>query len=156
MIAGMDVGQKSIVIAYQSQPKPIFEKIFRKDDRKTAAFLINKLKKKGVDKIAFENPEILREDTKISPNVVRYRETMNIILFLEEFEKQLENAGIKAIPIDPRRTSNKCPICNKKLEKTNEDFHYLSCPNCETILHKDEIASWNILNKGIEKMKKYE
>jgi transposase len=78
---------------------------------------------------------------------------MNIILFLEEFKKALEEFGIEAIPVNPRRTSERCPKCNKKLEILNEDIHTLHCPFCEITLDKDEIASWNILNRGIKKIK---
>ena len=154
MIAGIDVGQRKIVIAYKSSSEiPIFEKIYRKNDRSTSIFLCKKLIEKGINKVAFEDPDSLREDIKITPNVKRYREEMNIILFLEEFKKALKEFGIEAIPVNPRKTSERCPKCNKKLEIVNEDIHTLHCPFCEITLDKDEIASWNILNRGIKKIK---
>ena len=147
MIAGIDVGQRKIVIAYKSSSEiPIFEKIYRKNYRSTSIFLCKKLIEKGINKVAFEDPDSLRADIKITPNVKRYREEMNIILFLEEF-------GIEAIPVNPRRTSERCPKCNKKLEILNEDIHILHCLFCEITFDKDEIASWNILNRGIKKIK---
>jgi len=39
---------------------------------------------------------------------------MSIILFLKEFKKELEKFGIEAIPVNPRRTSKRCPKCDKK------------------------------------------
>jgi len=153
MIVGIDVGQKRIVIAYYSNSEiPIFEKVWIKDSKSTSIYLANKFKKKGINKVAFENPESLRADIKITPNVKRYREEMNIILFLEDFKEALEKIGIETIPIDPRRTSERCPKCNKKLEIVNEDIHTLHCPFCEITLDKDEVASWNILNRGIKKI----
>jgi hypothetical protein len=154
MIAGIDVGQRKIVIAYKSSSEiPIFERIYRKNDRSTSIFICKKLIEKGINKVAFEDPDSLREDIKMTPNVKRYREEMNIILFLEEFKKALKEFGIEAIPVNPRRTSERCPKCNKKLEILNEDIHTLHCPFCEITLDKDEIASWNILNRGIKKIK---
>jgi hypothetical protein len=154
MIAGIDVGQRKIVIAYKSSSEiPIFERIYRKNDRSTSLFLCKKLIEKGIKEVAFEDPDSLRTDIKITPNVKRYREEMNIILFLEEFKKALEEFGIEAIPVNPRRTSERCPKCNKKLEILNEDIHILHCPFCEITLDKDEFASWNILNRGIKKIK---
>jgi len=154
MIAGIDVGQRKIVIAYKSSSEiPIFERIYRKNDRSTSIFICKKLIEKGINKVAFEDPDSLREDIKITPNVKRYREEMNIILFLEEFKKALKEFGIEAIPVNPRKTSERCPKCNKKLEIVNEDIHTLHCPFCEITLDKDEIASWNILNRGIKKIK---
>ncbi|MEM2178907.1 MAG: zinc ribbon domain-containing protein [Candidatus Methanomethylicaceae archaeon] len=154
MIAGMDVGQKKIIIAYPSNSEiPIFEKVKRINDKSTSIYLAKLLKRKGIDKVAIENPESLRADAWIDPNVKKYRETMNIILFLEEFKKALENERMEAIPINPRETSNRCPKCNKKLEILNEDIHILHCPFCDLTLDKDEIASWNILNRGMRKIK---
>jgi hypothetical protein len=154
MIVGMDVRQRKIVIAYKSSSEiPIFEKIYRKNDRSTSIFLCKKLIEKGIKEVAFEDPDSLRTNSIRNPNVKRYREEMNIILFLEEFKKALKEFGIEAIPVNPRRTSEKCPKCNKKLEILNEDIHILHCPFCEITLDKDEIASWNILNKGIKKIK---
>ena len=87
MIAGIDVGQRKIVIAYKSSSEiPIFERIYRKNDRSTSIFICKKLIEKGINKVAFEDPDSLREDIKITLNVKRYRAEMNIILFLEKFE----------------------------------------------------------------------
>ena len=40
----------------------------------------------------------------------------------------------------------------KKLKILNEDIHILHCPFCEITFDKNEIASWNILNRGIKKI----
>ena len=55
MIAGIDVNEREIVITYFSNNgKPKFERIYRKNDKETAILLSNKLKIKGVDKVAIE------------------------------------------------------------------------------------------------------
>jgi|GEM_PF-3076270 len=51
MIAGIDVGQRKIMIAYKSSSEiPIFERIYRKNDRSTSIFLCKKLIEKGIKK----------------------------------------------------------------------------------------------------------
>jgi transposase len=112
-----------------------------------AILLSNKLKMKGIDKVAIENPRRLLKD-KLFNDI-----GMNIVSFLEKFRKLCEKMEIKVIFVNPRRTSERCPKCNKKLEILNEDIHILHCPFCEITFDKDEIASWNILNRGIEKIK---
>jgi len=154
MIAGIDVNERDIVIAYFSNNgKPKFERIYRKNDKEMAILLSNRLKMKGIDKVAIENPSILGQDRSKSIRNLLYGEGRNITSFLERFRKSCEKIGIKVILINPRGTSKICPKCNRKLEKMNENYCLLYCKNCKLILDEDEVGSWNILNRGIEKIK---
>jgi RNase H-fold protein (predicted Holliday junction resolvase) len=150
MIAGIDVGQKTITIAYHSSSGsgiPIFEKIYRKDDKSTSAFLCKKLIKEGINKVAFESPEELEES-----KIIRLDgKGISIVCFLKEFRRICRKVGIRTIPVDPRGTSKICPRCKKKLEVFSGSAYLLHCPFCRLTLDRDKIASWNILNRGIKK-----
>jgi transposase len=100
-----------------------------------------------IDEVAIENPRRLLED-KLFNDI-----GMNIVSFLEKFRKSCERIGIKVILINPRGTSKICPKCNGKLEKMNGNYYLLYCKYCKLILDEDEVGSWNILNRGIEKIK---
>ena len=71
----------------------------------------------------------------------------------------MEFSKIKVILIDPENTSNECPFCHEKLYYEDVDlgivfdYHTLYCKKCNLTLDRDEVASLNILNRGIEKMK---
>jgi transposase len=148
MIAGIDVNERDIVIAYFSNNgKPKFERIKRLNDKEVLFFLLNKLRINKIDEVAIENPRRLLED-KLFNDI-----GMNIVLFLEKFRKLCERIGIKVIFVNPRGTSKICPKCNGKLKKMNGNYYLLYCKNCKLILDEDEVGSWNILNRGIEKIK---
>jgi transposase len=100
-----------------------------------------------IDEVAIENPRRLLED-KLFNDI-----GMNIVSFLEKFRKLCEKMGIKVIFVNPRGTSKLCPKCNRKLKKLGSNFYFLYCKNCKLILDEDEVGSWNILNRGIEKIK---
>jgi hypothetical protein len=78
MIAGIDVNEREIVIAYFSNipnnGKPKFERIYRKNDKEMAILLSNRLKMKGIDKVAIENPSILGQDRSKSIRSLLYGE----------------------------------------------------------------------------------
>jgi transposase len=151
MIAGIDVNEREIVIAYFSDisnnGKPKFERIKRLNDKEVLLFLLNKLRMNKIDEVAIENPRRLLED-KLFNDI-----GMNIVSFLEKFRKLCEKMGIKVIFVNPRGTSKLCPKCNRKLKKLGSNFYFLYCKNCKLILDEDEVGSWNILNRGIEKIK---
>jgi len=66
MIAGIDVNEREIVIAYFSNfsnnGKPKFERIKRMNDKEVLFFLLNKLRMNEIDEVAIENPRRLLED----------------------------------------------------------------------------------------------
>jgi hypothetical protein len=76
MIAGIDVNERNIVIAYFSNnERPKFERIKRINDKEIAILLSNKLKMKGVNKIAIENSSILGQDRSRFINWLIYKLT---------------------------------------------------------------------------------
>jgi len=157
MIAGIDVNEREIVIAYfpnfSNNGKPKFERMKRMNDKEVLFFLLNKLRMNKIDEVVIENPSILGKDRSRSIGSLLYGESRNITSFLERFRKSCERVGIKVIFVNPRGTSKICPKCNGKLEKMNGNYYLLYCKNCKLILDEDEVGSWNILNRGIEKIK---
>lgn len=67
--------------------------------------------------------------------------------------KALEKS-IPVVHVDPRHTSQRCPICNH-VERANRSGHRFSCKNCGYIGNADQVASLNIaevfrtLNDGL-------
>lgn len=59
--------------------------------------------------------------------------------------------GAKTITVDPRYTSQTCPIC-AHVEKTNRNkkTHTFCCKKCNYRSNDDRIAAMNLHNKGIE------
>ena len=61
MIAGIDVNEREIVIAYfpniSNNGKPKFERIKRMNDKEVLFFLLNKLRMNKIDEVAIENPK---------------------------------------------------------------------------------------------------
>jgi transposase len=69
MIAGIDVNERDIVIAYFSNNgKPKFERIKRLNDKEVLFFLLNKLRINKIDEVAIENP---RGTSKLCPKCNR-------------------------------------------------------------------------------------
>ena len=56
--------------------------------------------------------------------------------------KALENR-IPVVYVDPRYTSQRCPICNH-IERSNRNAHRFSCKNCGYVGNADQVASLNI------------
>jgi len=60
-IAGIDVNEREIVIAYfpniSNNGKPKFERIKRMNDKEVLFFLLNKLRMNKIDEVAIENPK---------------------------------------------------------------------------------------------------
>jgi putative transposase len=148
-VIGIDVNQKYLVCASPSLTwlKPNFNHFYI--NNKTKEFLVNFLKLHEIRIVFMEDQNILRDNIKRGKN---NKGGMKIVSLIKDLKKFLEENEIKVIFINPRNTSSLCPICNKKLEAIN-NLHVLKCPNCNLIMHKDKIASWNILNRGLQKIK---
>jgi|GEM_PF-1742338 transposase len=146
---GIDVNQKYLVCASPNlaQLHPNFNYFYIRNDIKE--FLVNFFGLHEIYVVFMEDPNILRDDIKRSKN---NKGGMKIVSLIKDLKKFLEENGFKVIYVNPRNTSSLCPICNKKLEAIN-NLHVLKCPNCNLIMHKDKIASWNILNRGLQKIR---
>jgi len=155
MLAGIDVNQYNVVIAYKKD-RIKFIKIRREnEDNKTIYSILEKLIENGISEVAIEDPEILNEDTlNINPSEENCKDTKNIVSFLEKLKEILEFSRIKVIPVSPRNTSNICPICKEEIR--TGAFHYLYCPKCDVTINRDEIASWNVMRRGEKERLKVE
>jgi putative transposase len=151
-VIGIDVNQKYLACASPSLTiMPSFNLFYI--NNKTKEFLVNFLKLHEIDIVFLENPNDLKNDIKRNKNISIYKKSMNIVFFIKELKNFLEENGIKVIFVNPRNTTNLCPICNKKLKEINGSYYYLYCSYCNLKMHKDKIASWNILNRGLQKIK---
>lgn len=140
MIAGIDVNENNIVIAFKKNEKVKFIRIRRIEDRITIYSILQKLIENKIFEVKIEDPEIIKKDLKDEKSI-------NTILFLEKLKETLEFAKIKVITVNPRKTSRICPICNEELSYKGIVDHYVYCPKCDIAINRDEIASWNILKR---------
>ncbi len=81
----------------------------------------------------------------------KYRRRLNSWSFYE-FQRQVEyKASWNGVPvkyIDPKRTSQLCPICGDRLQEDRFHRRKLLCTNCKKSMDRDVIASMNIAYKG--------
>lgn len=64
--------------------------------------------------------------------------------FLQILAYKAEEAGRQVIKVDPKYTSQDCPICGYREKKSLRIREY-TCPQCGTHLHRDIAAAQNIL-----------
>ncbi|RTH04278.1 transposase, partial [Thermus scotoductus] len=58
-----------------------------------------------------------------------------------------EEAGRRVIKVDPKYTSQDCPVCGHR-EKKPLWVRAYTCPQCGTLLHRDVAAAQNILARA--------
>jgi putative transposase len=79
-----------------------------------------------------------------------YRSRLNSWSFYE-LQRQIEYKakwdGVKIIFVDARDTSSNCPTCGSKLYPNGQ--RQLWCPKCNISTDRDEIASVNVLKRGL-------
>jgi putative transposase len=72
--------------------------------------------------------------------------------FIDMIKYKAESAGVYAIAVNPRNTSQICSGCGTIVKKEiNQRSH--DCPVCGLSLHRDLNASLNILRLGTDRMK---
>ena len=80
-----------------------------------------------------------------------YRRRLNGWSFYE-LERQITYKaqwfGVPIRKVDPKRTSQLCPICGDKLQEDRFHRRKLLCSNCKKSMDRDVIASMNIACKG--------
>ncbi|MEO9308762.1 MAG: transposase [Nitrososphaera sp.] len=80
-----------------------------------------------------------------------FRRKLNSWSFYE-FQRQLQyKAAWEGIPVwfvDPKRTSQLCPICGGRLQEDRLRRRSLWCNNCRRVMNRDVVASMNIAYKG--------
>ena len=81
----------------------------------------------------------------------RYRRKLNSWSFYE-LQRQVEYKaaweGIPVVFVDPKRTSQLCPICGKRTQEDKFQRRKLWCSNCGKSMDRDVVASMNIAHKG--------
>jgi putative transposase len=81
----------------------------------------------------------------------KFRRKLNSWSFYE-FQRQLQHKAVwEGIPVsfvDPKRTSQLCPICGGKLQEDRLYRRSLWCNNCRRMMNRDVVASMNIAYKG--------
>lgn len=81
----------------------------------------------------------------------KYRRKLNSWSFYElqrQITYKAEWEGIPVNFVDPKRTSQLCPICGGKLQGDRFHRRKLLCINCKKSMDRDVIASMNIAYKG--------
>ncbi len=67
--------------------------------------------------------------------------------FLQILAYKAEEAGRRVIKVDPKYTSQDCPVCGHR-EKKPLWVRAYTCPQCGALLHRDVAAAQNILAKA--------
>lgn len=72
--------------------------------------------------------------------------------FIEMTVAKAEEAGRRAILVNPRNTSKLCSSCGTLVQKTlSERTH--TCPTCGLVLGRDHNAALNILQRGLQQLR---
>jgi putative transposase len=139
----------------------IRQQIYSKYGRKQVQFEnheLHKISKEIVEKAKRLNFGIVMENIKGIRKLYRrgngqgrrYRRKLNSWSFYKlqnmiEYKAKWE--GLKVIYILPHKTSSICSICGSKVVEWAE--RKLWCPNCKTLVDRDENAARNILARGL-------
>lgn len=81
----------------------------------------------------------------------KFRRRLNSWSFYELQRQVQYKAAWKGIPVrfvDPRRTSQLCPICGDGIQEDRLQLRKLWCNNCKRSIDRDVAASMNIAYKG--------
>ncbi|MHB8547251.1 MAG: RNA-guided endonuclease InsQ/TnpB family protein [Nitrosotalea sp.] len=81
----------------------------------------------------------------------KYRRKLNSWSFYElqrQITYKAEWEGIPVDFVDPKRTSQLCPICGDRLQEDRFHRRKLLCINCKKSMDRDAVASMNIACKG--------
>jgi len=79
-----------------------------------------------------------------------YRSRLNSWSFYElqrQIEYKAKWEGVKVIFVDARGTSSNCPTCGSKVYPNGQ--RQLWCPKCNISADRDEVASRNVLKRGL-------
>ncbi|NEO53269.1 MAG: IS200/IS605 family element transposase accessory protein TnpB [Okeania sp. SIO3B5] len=104
---------------------------------------------KEYDLIAVENLNIkgLARNSKLSKSI--YDVAWGA--FIDKLNAVAVKRGVHVVKVNPHNTSQNCSNCGQKVPKTLSVRTH-SCPNCGTVLDRDENAAINILNKALNEV----
>ncbi|MDE1878347.1 MAG: transposase [Thaumarchaeota archaeon] len=120
---------------------------------------LHKISKDIVSRAVQSKSIIILEDIKSIRKLYRkgndqgtkYRRRLNSWSFYELQRQITYKAEWEGIPVgfvDPKRTSQLCPICGERLQEDRFHRRKLLCINCKKSMDRDVIASMNISYKG--------
>ncbi|MDR9817050.1 MAG: RNA-guided endonuclease TnpB family protein [Candidatus Methanoculleus thermohydrogenotrophicum] len=72
-------------------------------------------------------------------------------LFITITENKAEEAGSRAILVNPRNTSQMCSRCGMIVKKTLSDRVH-TCPHCGLMMDRDQNAAINIMRLGLQSL----
>ncbi|MHB8546858.1 MAG: RNA-guided endonuclease InsQ/TnpB family protein [Nitrosotalea sp.] len=81
----------------------------------------------------------------------KFRRRLNSWSFYELQRQVQYKAAWEGIPVqfvDPRCTSQLCPICGDRIQEDRLQLRKLRCNNCKRSIDRDVVASMNIAYKG--------
>ena len=120
---------------------------------------LHKISKDVVERAVKSKSMIVFEDLKGIRKLYRrsngqgnkYRRRLNSWSYFELLRQVEYKASWTGIPVgfvDPKRTSQLCPICGGRLQEDRFHRRKLLCINCKKSMDRDVIASMNIAYKG--------
>ncbi|MDE1877365.1 MAG: transposase [Thaumarchaeota archaeon] len=120
---------------------------------------LHKISKDIISRAVQSKSMIVLEDIKCIRKLYRkgngqgtkYRRKLNSWSFYElqrQIQYKAEWEGIPVGFIDPKRTSQLCPVCGGKLQEDRFHRRKLLCINCKRSIDRDVVASMNISYKG--------
>ncbi|MHB8601076.1 MAG: RNA-guided endonuclease InsQ/TnpB family protein [Nitrosotalea sp.] len=126
--------------------------------RRVQQFL-HKISKDIVSRAVQSSSMIVLEDIKGIRKLYRkgngqgnkFRRRLNSWSFYELQRQVQYKAAWKGIPVqfvDPRCTSQLCPICGDRIQEDRLQLRKLWCTNCKRSIDRDVVASMNIAYKG--------
>ena len=72
-------------------------------------------------------------------------------LFFSYLDYKLKKQGGKLIKVDPKHTSQTCPVCGYKSKNNRKSQAVFCCEKCGYTANADLVASVNILKKALGK-----
>ncbi len=150
---------------FKRNDKRIMQKIYSKFGNRQARRIKQRLhliSKSIVQLSRKENAAIVFEDLKGIRKLYRkgnnqgrkYRRKLNSWSFYELERQVVYKSNWEAIPVcfvDPRCTSQLCPICGDRTQEDRFQHRKLWCGNCRRSMDRDVVAAMNISYKGMHR-----
>lgn len=108
---------------------------------------IVKIAKNNNANITFENLKGIRKTAKVNKNFKYFLNSWQFYTLQSFVEYKSMIEGIRIVFVNPKYTSQICSNCDK-INKC-ESKKYV-CSECKLHIHRDENASYNIANRGIQ------
>lgn len=110
-------------------------------DHKVSCAIVDDAVRKGVSTIKLEALSGIRSTARTSRKHDYSLHNWSFYRLASFIEYKANMKGIKVIYIDPKYTSQTCPICGKRHKASGRDY---KCPNCGYHTHRDRVGAVNI------------